>query len=370
MASREPTVQIGASANDLAIVLGVPGKGAELAEQIERLVSTRVTITVADRAEVTLLDARGRPKTLRAGWLPTLRLTSRFLASLEENAVELDPLPAQDLTSAPAVFDAYVALRAEIAPLVVRGQTSARWDGLMQAAGIGSGGLSSFRQTLEGNLAVLREAGVTFPIRVDDAGIHLIAADAPVVEDADLPGVAETPAEDPSPAPAPEVAPPDAEKVAEPLLAAVYVSSQVEQQKDYEGRPDGLLQDGEPSTASAAVSAEMPEAAIAETISLTGELTGLPWVVWLRRGYGPDGPLVGLTPTERFNPNQMALLLVEPVIMPLTGPLGAQGLDSVANWITANRDLIDDVWLGNVASFNEVRRRTKKVASGPSQCWR
>ena len=366
--TREPTVDLGASAEELAEKLGIPGKAAALAEQIERLVATRVTIGEPGRTAISLLDTRGRSRKQRAGWLSALKLTTRFVEGLQANIVSLDADLTCRLAETPAAFDAYIAVRADIAPFEAKGLTSAPWEDVMRASGIGTGGLRSFLRTLEANLAILRDAGIHLPLSMDDEFIHLTATtvSAPV-EEAQAPLDEE---HEEAPSPAPEAEP--QEQVAAPVVSAVSEAVGPEQAVT-EQNVAPLPSPAEPEPASqdrpVAIPDEPPEPAIPQIISLPRQLTGLPWVVWLRRGYGPDGPLVGLTPTERFDARQMALLMVEPVIMVLEGSIEAEGVDQVSEWITANRDLIDDVWNGSVASLKEVRRRHKRTRSGSSMGW-
>jgi hypothetical protein len=116
----------------------------------------------------------------------------------------------------------------------------------------------------------------------------------------------------------------------------------------------------------AAVRADEDEIAD-DTISLRSHLTGLPQVIWLRRGYGEDSALVGVTPGTRFDPDRLTVLAVEPIVLEVSGGLGRNELGRVSAWIMANRDLIDDFWAGEITSHAEINRRIRKV---PAPGWR
>jgi hypothetical protein len=104
-----------------------------------------------------------------------------------------------------------------------------------------------------------------------------------------------------------------------------------------------------------------------DTISLRSHLTGLSQVIWLRRGYGEDSALVGVTPGTRFDPDRLTVLAVEPIVLEVSGGLGRNELGRVSAWIMANRDLIDDFWAGDITSYAEIDRRIRKV---PAPGWR
>jgi hypothetical protein len=90
-------------------------------------------------------------------------------------------------------------------------------------------------------------------------------------------------------------------------------------------------------------------------------------VVWLRRGNGDENILVGVTPGTRLDTDRLTILMVEPIVMQVSGGLGQSDFERVSAWVMANRDLIDEFWEGGIASAEEVMRRVRK-APGPS--WR
>ena len=124
----------------------------------------------------------------------------------------------------------------------------------------------------------------------------------------------------------------------------------------------------EAAPAPAIVPERAPPARRQDTISLRQHVTGLPQVIWLRRGYGPDSALVGVTPGERFDADRLTLLAVEPIVLQVSGGLPQREFERVAAWVMLNRDVIDDFWSGEVGTFEEVRDRVRKVPAGGA--WR
>jgi hypothetical protein len=104
-----------------------------------------------------------------------------------------------------------------------------------------------------------------------------------------------------------------------------------------------------------------------DMIRIRSHLTGLPQVVWLRRGNGDENILVGVTPGTRLDTDRLTILMVEPIVMQVSGGLPQGDFDRVSAWVMANRDLIDEFWEGSIASAEEVQSRVRK-APGPT--WR
>lgn len=351
--SGNTAVDFGNSAEDLAVRLGRPTKAAEISEQLERLLATRVLIGTSSRTPIALFDTRGRPRA-KGKWPSTVKLTARFVESLRANAVVLDSAMAGQLTQSPAVFDAYVAVRAALAPIEAIGRASISWDDVIHASGLAAGGLPGFLRILKGNLDILRNAGIEIPISMNDDCLHLEASH----DRASKPSAADR-------SPVEVTAPPFPSQEPEPAVPEDSAPSEGTSTEANREPPTPLAPPEQPRKPGP--TRALPDAPVPETLRISRELTGLSSVVWIRRGYGTDGPLIGLTPTDRFDPNQLALLMVEPVIMLLQGSIDGQSIDRASIWITANRDLIDDIWLGRVASFSEVTQRLKKVGASP---WR
>jgi hypothetical protein len=90
-------------------------------------------------------------------------------------------------------------------------------------------------------------------------------------------------------------------------------------------------------------------------------------VIWLRQANGDRDIVVGVTPGASFQPDRLTVLALEPIIMQAIGGIPEQEFERVSAWVMANRDLIDDVWEGNIDSRTDIHRRVRKV---PAVGWR
>lgn len=314
--AESPLVALGADAPTLAASLGVDDPRA-LAEQVERLLAARIVVAMENGPDLTVFDARGRPRVAGA-WRASVRLASGFAASLAAQAVPLDRAIATRLAETPLAFDAYAWIRATLHRTPPEAMVTAGWDELHARFAAPAQDAPAFRTAFESALRAVFEADLSIALAVDDEGVGVRHAAA----EATAPGAEETAAQPPDPAPAPA------------LPAAT--------------REDGDAIEG-------------------DTISLRSHLTGLPQVIWLRRGYGEDSALVGVTPGTRFDPDRLTVLAVEPIVIEVSGGLGRNELGRVSAWIMANRDLIDDFWAGTITSHAEIGRRIRKV---PAPGWR
>ena len=61
------------------------------------------------------------------------------------------------------------------------------------------------------------------------------------------------------------------------------------------------------------------------------------------------------------------VLALEPIVLQIAGGLHARDFERVATWATANRDLIDLFWDGQIDGFEDIMSRVKKV---PAPGWR
>ncbi len=322
-----PVVALGADAPALAERLGT-GEPRALAEQVERILAARIVVAPETGADLAVFDARGRPRAAGA-WRASVRLNAGFAASLAAQAVPLDRAIVLRLAETPLAFDAYAWIRAALHRAPAEATVTAGWDELHARFGAPAQDAAAFRAAFEAALRAVFEADLSIALAVDDDGVGVRHAAA---ETADI---AETVVE-PAPEPAPEHAPAHAPAAAPEAPA-----------------PTAVREDGD----------EIED----DTISLRSHLTGLPQVIWLRRGYGEDSALVGVTPGARFDPDRLTVLAVEPIVLEVSGGLGRSELGRVSAWIMANRDLIDDFWAGEITSHAEIGRRIRKV---PAPGWR
>ncbi|MBB5693171.1 replication protein RepA [Muricoccus pecuniae] len=410
-----PTVSLGADAAALAATMGLaPGAAAPLAEQVERLLAAKITASVDDGPELSVLDARSRPR--GGGWPANLKLNARFLASLSEHPVPLDRAILRALSGSAEAMDAHGWTREALARAGEDATVTAPWPELMARFGEPDGEPAAFREAFESALRLVFEADLSIELAVDDEGVSLRRArpeeaaapepaqpePAPVAAAPVAPPLAAEPAPAPRPPePAPQ-APPRAEEARphedrsreerprddrqredrqrddrprEDRRARRDEDERRPRRDEEERRPRRDDEDRRPRREDddrrprrdEAGEGGATDAIVDDMIRLRSHLTGLPQVVWLRRGHGDENILVGVTPGTRLDTERLTILMVEPIVMQVSGGLGQSDFERVSAWVMANRDLIDEFWEGGIASAEEVTRRVRK-APGPS--WR
>ncbi|WP_458093552.1 replication protein RepA [Roseomonas sp. WA12] len=428
-----PTVAMGSDPAALAARMGL-GEGAAqpLAEQVERMLACRITVSVDDGPELSVLDARSRPR--GGAWPAQVKLNARFLASLDGAAVALDRAILRALSGSAEAMDAHAWTREALARAVARGGEEATvttsWPELLTRFGVPGADAATFREAFESALRAVFEADLSIELAVDDDGVSVRHAQAP-----------EQPAPEPANVP-PSVAPPPPapEQVAEPATPAPQPAEEPrarngrerddrvredrprdarsrdegprderpredrpreerpredriredrprddrpredrprddrprddrpreDRARDERGREDRNRDDrrgrrDEPGEGSPV------DQIMDDMVRIRSHLTGLPQVVWLRRGHGEENILVGVTPGTRLDTERLTILMVEPIVMQVSGGLGGSDFERVSAWVMANRDLIDEFWEGGISSAEEVTRRVRK-APGPT--WR
>lgn len=330
------TLDLGASAAPAAERLGVASKSLDLIEQMHRLLSAKLTLALADGQEIPVFDARSRSRGESSEWRQTIRLGSKFLASLAQHAVALDLRIVRQLADSPLALDAYAWIRLLLASGRGDGEKPTGWDELLARFGAPSQGADAFRSGFEAALRAVFEADSSIALAVDDEGVRVRLA-GPEDEQVE-------PAPEP---PAPVEAPP----VVTPAAAAPPVPAP----------PPLAPPSAEPSPAPAG------DRITQDSICLSRHATGLSHGLWLRRGHGEERVLVGVTPGNRLEHDRLTILAVEPMVLQVSGGLHQAEFERVSAWIMANRDLIDDFWEGRVATFDEVNRRVRKA---PAPGWR
>ena len=93
--------------------------------------------------------------------------------------------------------------------------------------------------------------------------------------------------------------------------------------------------------------------------NLFPEDTGLPMVVWVsvKGGARHDARIkVNMTPGERVEIDNMAVVTVRPSPRLVHGALDQRDLQAVTAWIELNRDAIIDHWEGRASSVALARR--------------
>lgn len=349
--SGSAVVELGESDAVLAAELGVDAR--ELAEQVARILAAKITVTVDGGPALTMFDARSRPRAPGAAWRPSVRLNGGFFASLAEHVVPLERRIVALLREQPAALDAYAWIRQTLRRQAAGPIITTSWDELQKRFGTSSQDVAAFRQGFEAALRAVFDADLSISLAVDDDGVSVEHAAARTEEGpaAGEPEAApkETPkAAEPAPAAAPAPPPPIPVPVVPevPAVAAVIPGAEPK-------APEAPQQ--------AAANPPSGGAIAQDTISLRSHMTGLAQVIWLRRGHGPDSPLIGVTPGARFDADRLTVLAVEPMVMQVSGGLNRHDFDLVSAWVMVNRDLIDGFWEGLITSFDEIGRRVKRV---------
>jgi hypothetical protein len=383
-----PSVALGADAAELAARMGLgEGAVAPLAEQVERLVGARITASVDDGPELSVLDARSRPR--GGGWPAQVKLNARFLVSLAEHPVALDRAILRGLSASAEAMDAHAWTREALARGGPDATVTTPWPELMTRFGAPGADAASFREAFESALRLVFEADLSIELAVDDEGVSVRHAQPAEAVAAEAPPVV-APAPVPPPAPLPEPARPEPAQEALPQPPPGprpgedarregrtrddrgrddRPRDERREDRPREDRPrdDRPREDRRPRREEAAEGGGPTDQIMDDMIRIRSHLTGLPQVVWLRRGHGDENILVGVTPGTRLDTDRLTVLMVEPIVMQVSGGLGQSDFERVSAWVMANRDLIDEFWEGEISSADEVMRRVRK-APGPT--WR
>jgi hypothetical protein len=365
----DPSIDLGEDADVLASRLGRRLKERALSEQIERILAATITVSVDGGPHRALLDRRSLPRSAEGAWRSSVRLGAGFHAGLIESAIPLDRAVVDMLRDAPMALDAYAWIRQALHRREPGKVIRASWSNLHAAFATASQELHSFTPLFEAALRRAADADPAMRLQVtsDEVCLATVASDAGG-RHGDQPTTKPRPSTISSDATAPTAAQAGAAslaKEAEPPKPGGAPPG--EDREEVHGTPPP--KDRAASLRSWQTGPKIPAQAalVPETVSLRSELTGLPQVIWLRRGYGVDSALVGVTPSARFDADHLTLLAVEPLVMQVSGGLAPSEFDQISDWILINRDLIDDIWAGQVRSLEEISHRARKV---PPPGWR
>jgi hypothetical protein len=360
-------VEMGSDAASLAAEIGLPGTDLVLEEvstQVESLLTAKFTVSLSKELSSSVFDARGQRRRPGAEWRTRIRLSNRFHASLLEHAIPLDRQTVTALAAEPLALDAHGWTRQVLHNQPSGQTTTVSWPDLLRRFGSPDQELQAFRASFEDALRMVFAADYSISLAADEEGVTVGSlapepdtASSPVRSELAAERVQEVEASPGSPATA-VPASPSADlgySVAPvPPPPAARPSSGV-------AEPRGVTRT-EDHNAAAPASRVPPQA-----ISLRSHLTGLPVVVWLRRGVRDEPAVISVTPGTRFEPDRSTVLILEPLVMQISGGLYQDQFDKVSAWITANRDLIDLFWEGQIQTFEEAASRVKKV---PAPGWR
>ncbi|MCG7360542.1 hypothetical protein MHZ93_04640 [Roseomonas sp. ACRSG] len=354
-----PLVEMGAAAAALVAELGLPEVEPVLREvtaQADRLGAAKLTLSLDGQSPVGVLDARGQSHRAPMTWRPRLRLNARFHASLMKQAVPLDRRIVTVLTAEALALDVHGWIRHLLQGQAAAQITTVAWEDLLHRFGSPGQDPAAFRAEFEDALRMVFAADSTIALAADDTGVSVGSAAAE--NDAATSSAEQVQSEraDPTVAAAPTAEDRSApHRVASPEAGPASLEPTSRRSEEV-ARPSG----------NRPAALERPRSP-SGTISLRSHLTGLSGVIWLRRGQGDEPPVIGVTPGARLEPERLTTLLLEPVIMQVSGGLPQKEFDAASAWAMTNRDLIDLVWEGRVGSYEEVASRVKKV---PTLGWR
>ena len=424
-------VDLGASAREFAEDFDPDIRGPklrELTEQLDRVLAAKITVSLDGGLALAMFDARGRARGGAPVWRQSVRLNSKFFATLTANQVVLDRRVVDALAETPMALDAYTWV-SFLLPRIEAGAASfATWEDLMARFAPASQQLEEFRAAFEQSLRQVSELCPTLSMVIREQGVECrvsarripAANAAPIVAPIIAPAKAENPAPSPLPEPVPEVeafdelpdAPMDLEddmareiaaEIAssvsgpspEPVMARENPAPQARpmpRQPMQDSRQDGGRQDGGRQDSGRQDSGRQDfgrqdagrqdtnrqdrqdttrqdagRESARPTMSLKSHLTGLTQVIWLQRAGGRDNLVIEVTPGGRYDPDNVTVLALEPMILQIAGGLNARDFERVSAWANANRDLLDDFWEGSQESFEDITGRVKKV---PPPGWR
>jgi hypothetical protein len=336
-----PVVELGADAAALATSLGLPAEAVllELRTQIERLVTGKLSAAWAQQPLVAVFDARAQRYQSAVAWRPRLRLSGRFHASLLQQAVPLDRAIVTALASEPLALDAHGWIRQQLQHQPAGKPRTTSWSELLRRFGSPDQGEQAFRAAFEDALRMVFAVDFSISLAADEDGVTV----------GTLPSEATAAGE--------AVQPPQAG-----LVAAVAAPPTAVQAPRPGPKPTPALPPARDRKAAVPLSPAPPQ-----PIGLRQHLTGLPGVVWLRQGSDDEPVVIGVTPGSRFEPDRMTLLMLEPLVMQVSGGLYEAEFTKVADWIGVNRALIDQVWAGEISTLEQASDQVRKA---PPSLWR
>ncbi len=354
-----PIVELGPDAASVAQRFGLettPGKLRELTEALDRLATCKITVSTEGGAGLSLFDGRARAHIDAAGWRASVKLNAKFLASLLEKPVLLDAAVVAALANNPVTLDVYMAVAFAASDLEPQQSAATTWDDLMLRFGSSGQEMDAFRPQFEDSLRTISGLCPLFSLVVADRGVDVrklpprpavIRAPRPPAEPKPERVRPERP-ERPEPRPAPPMT-----VITEPVPLP----------------PPAPV----PVPTPAPPPPPMPEPiqraprGPANSVALRSHLTGLQQVIWLQRANGRDDPLVEITPGSRYDPAQVTVLALEPVVVQIAGGLYQRDFERVSAWTMTNRDLIDAYWYNEIDDAEEIATKVKKV---PAPGWR
>lgn len=359
-----PQVTLGDSAAALAAAMHPPVPPVAvpaLEAQMIGLLACRVTVATEGGPGLSMLDARGRPRAGTPEWRPSLRLNARFLENLQRDNVALDRAAVAALAGAALPLDIYTWLAVTL-PEQTDKVLAESWPELRSRFGAPGQDADAFQAAFTAALVQLRAALPGLEAEDDAIGVGFSARTAAPAPVAPAPAPIPEPAPEPPP-PAPSPAPPP-----EPSPRPRFEDRPREDRPRFEERPRA---DDRPREDRPRFDDRRPdERGPRQTVSLRSHITGLHQVVWLHRAQGRDNVIIEVTPGSRYDPNLVTTLTLEPIVLQVAGGLHARDFERVSSWATANRDLIDAFWDGEIDDLDAIIARVRKVPAQGVDRWR
>lgn len=370
-------VDLGTSAREFAETVEPDIKGPklrELTDQLDRVLAARFTVSIDGGLALAMFDARGRARGGIPVWRPSIRLNSKFFAGLTANSVALDRRIVGLLADAPMALDAYTWLTFLLPQIAAGAASFTNWEDLLARFAPASQQVDEFREAFEQSLRQVSELCPQLSLVIREQGVECRVSTrrmpAPAVVTATIPtpaAVIEAVRElTPAPADLPieaddEMAREIAAEIASSLVAPV-LERRIERETPPQSAPAPVAR-----PMNRPITPDVSREANRQTMSLKSHLTGLTQVIWLQRANGRDNLVIEVTPGGRYDPENVTVLALEPMILQIAGGLNARDFERVAAWANANRDLIDEFWEGCQDPFEEMTSRVKKV---PPPGWR
>lgn len=340
-----PNIGLGENPSSLAAAMALELDAAALAEFTEQcamLATTRIAVAMDGGAALSVFDARGRPRGTAPEWRPVLRLNGRFLEQLSAHAVRLDRRIVAALGDHLPTLDAYAWIAATLPP-PGEPERMTGWAELAARFAEPDATPADHRAGFERCLQRVSAAWPAIRLLIGEDGVAVghSERDNPVTRPPAAEVVSATPPESPV-----ATAPPEPVVVAPPPPAPENLAPPPPRQSEVDDAPRRVRD---------------------SRIAVKSHLTGLHQVLWLQRDGSGDEVVIEVTPGGRYDPQNVTVLALEPIIVQISGGLYTREFERVSAWVNANRDLIDDVWYNDVGADDEVLGRVKKV---PPPGWR
>ncbi|MCW3473202.1 replication initiation protein [Limobrevibacterium gyesilva] len=375
--SASPVIDVGESPAALSRQMGLDIEGQklrELSEQYERLAAAKIAVSIDGKASFTVFDGRGKARAAGLEWRPGIRLNSRFFESLTQSAVPLERAVVAALTDSVMALDAYAWVAYTLS--CPQGSLVVPWERLLRQFGTAAAKMDDFRPAFEQSLQQVSAACPSVSLVFGADGVEVRQGGRDVRRA--RPVTSATPAPHPAPPQAPAAASATAASDADLPALPDMPAPEAERFPAIADRPaagtDAPIDPDDDSAAELAGATlvgsedgQVVRNGLAQKVSLKSHLTGLRQVIWLQRRSGNGEVVIEVTPGGRYDPENVTVLALEPIVVQIVGGLYARDFERVAAWANVNRDLIDDFWHGQIDSLEQMASRVRKV---PAPGWR